>query len=419
MKWLPLLFLLVAASDSSKSSESSEETYMDVEHTVSGDESSVEAFNIVSRSDLIDFSFSTLDILTVALSIGDINLVDQILDDPGTDVSANNNYALDFALKYSSEPLIIKVLARVDPSANEDSLLKSYCTECNFKAIAYLLCDPRVDPTRNEFQALIEAANSHIGIFNLLLTDPRVSLDNPFVQVAVKLAISSLEVDQLGETNNLSLMLKFKRTLVLPDGILTDGNTILSICLLAINHGLVDVIDQIQWLLVGKELEAFERRNIFGFLTRSCASRGMDVMILNLMGQAHSIGDLTTDLVDFSLLQACRFGHSSTVYLLLDFAKEKLFTILPLIDSTLNYCRRYSRHVMAKHILETCLNLDLNTSSDIIDGSLPDLSPYPGIIFYAETVLKLRLTIEFAEHSSNAAFPSELVEHLFFLSLDQ
>lgn len=425
MKWVPLLFLLVTSSNTSKSTESSRSggsddessmELMEVEDSSLGDELPDDPFIMVPQRQRIDLTFTNTDTLIVALSLGDPGMVDKCLNDPETDISAGNNSALYFAFKYCSAPLILKVLTRVDASANEDALLKMACSEDDFQAVSLLLCDPRVDPSRNDFQALIEAAgHGHVDILNLLLSDSRVSMENPFVQVAIKLAISGFEIDDLGTILSLSFMRQFKKTLKLPCDVSLDRKTILAVGQLAINHGLAEVIDQIQWLLVS--LDILERINVFQGLLMYCSSRTLDAVLLNLLGQAHALGDLCFDLFDVSLLQACRFSHIRTVDSILNFAKLQSYTLLPLVDSTLLYCRRYGQYVIARHLIEVHFELTLSTPSQLIETRLVELAGSPSCIFYAETLLKLRLAIEWAEHSNNAQFPLELVEYLFFLSL--
>ena len=119
-------------------------------------------------------------------------IVNQLLEDPRVDPSANNNYAIRLASEHGHIAVVNRLLEdpRVDPSAYFNYAIQ-WASELGHGAVVNrLLEDPRVDPSANSNYAIgLASEHGHSAIVNRLLEDPRVdpsAYDNYAIRWASK-----------------------------------------------------------------------------------------------------------------------------------------------------------------------------------------------------------------------------------------
>lgn len=116
-------------------------------------------------------------ILLTSISIGDYDLVKQLLADPR--VAVGDNRAIIQESLESSPEIMQLLLAdpRVDPSRDDNEAIQhaSYLRCIDTKIVQLLLADPRVDPSANDNAAIRKASyHKRTEVVQLLLADPRV-----------------------------------------------------------------------------------------------------------------------------------------------------------------------------------------------------------------------------------------------------
>ncbi|KAJ3006711.1 UNVERIFIED_CONTAM: hypothetical protein HDU68_003925 [Siphonaria sp. JEL0065] len=100
--------------------------------------------------------------------------VDLLLKDPRIDPGANDNYLVLSLLNKGKLEKAQDVLARVDPGAGENSVIRT-AADCGHDGIVeMLLKDERVDPAAEDSSALaLAAASGRVGCVRLLMEDGR------------------------------------------------------------------------------------------------------------------------------------------------------------------------------------------------------------------------------------------------------
>lgn len=119
--------------------------------------------------------------LGVAVSTGNIELVKQLLSEPGVNPVVERGNPLWFAVN-KGYVKIVKLLLndpRVDPSIKGNYLIQSATFDGKTEIVKLLLSDPRVDPTtQSNYCIRWASAQGFTDIVKLLLRNYRV---NPFV----------------------------------------------------------------------------------------------------------------------------------------------------------------------------------------------------------------------------------------------
>ena len=106
-------------------------------------------------------------------------ILELLLKDSRVDPSAQNNYAIRFAVKNEHEKMVKLLLKdpRVDPSARYNEAIVTVAKNGNEKIVELLLKDLRVDPSAHDNEAIFYSIlYNHEKVAELLLKDSRMEL---------------------------------------------------------------------------------------------------------------------------------------------------------------------------------------------------------------------------------------------------
>ncbi|KAI9341153.1 ankyrin repeat-containing domain protein [Obelidium mucronatum] len=100
------------------------------------------------------------NLLLEAVSFGRVGIVEVLLKDSRIDPTSNDNVAFQAACEegsLESVKLLLAASPSVDPSMDNNLPIRIASRDGNSELIKFLLSDPRVDPTANNHEALLEA----------------------------------------------------------------------------------------------------------------------------------------------------------------------------------------------------------------------------------------------------------------------
>ncbi len=134
-------------------------------------------FNILLNNKKIDPSINNNTIIKNSSQYGYLEIVKLLLNDKRVDPTADNNYSIRLASQ-NGHLEIVKLLLndkRVDPSTNNNDAIEFASKNGHLEIVKLLLSDKRVDPSDNRNYAIRYASyNGHLEIVKLLLSDKRV-----------------------------------------------------------------------------------------------------------------------------------------------------------------------------------------------------------------------------------------------------
>ena len=112
-----------------------------------------------------------------AVTIGNADLLDLLLQDPRVDPSVLDNFAIRRASAYGHLAVVDRLLRdpRIDPSADNNLAIRLASEKGHLAVVDRLLQDPRVDPSAWDSWAIRWASeNGHLAVVDRLLQEPRV-----------------------------------------------------------------------------------------------------------------------------------------------------------------------------------------------------------------------------------------------------
>ena len=128
----------------------------------------------------VDISAGDNEALHLASEWGDIDMIEYILSLSNFNL-VNCSEALATATIYERTDAVRYILydLKVDPSYNENEALMYAAENGNVELLMLLLADPRVDPSDQNYRAIRDAAkNKHTNILKLLLADERINVES-------------------------------------------------------------------------------------------------------------------------------------------------------------------------------------------------------------------------------------------------
>jgi hypothetical protein len=125
-----------------------------------------------------------------AAKAGDLDRVNQLLQDPSVDPAADDNAALNLASEAGHLSVVERLLEdeRVNPAASDNETIRYASRNGHLSVVERLLQDERVDPAASDNVAIRSASrNGHLSVVERLLQDERVdpaAYDNAAIKCA-------------------------------------------------------------------------------------------------------------------------------------------------------------------------------------------------------------------------------------------
>lgn len=136
-----------------------------------------------------NLSYSTITLLAFisAIEHNQENSVKTLLKDNRSDPDAHNNAALRTAIQLGNASIVQLLLKYVDPSVNDDYIMRLVCFYGDIHIVKVLLADERVNPSANNNSTLeVAVSQGHEAIVKLLLKHKKTNrtLLNGAIQIA-------------------------------------------------------------------------------------------------------------------------------------------------------------------------------------------------------------------------------------------